>query len=383
MCLLISGKSNAIRSTLLNTKGLLHDIFSSNSDGVGAMYVTSKRKLRTPKVLPNSLAECRAFIAQLPDDDRNLALHFRMRTHGATDMTNCHPYPVIEGRIALMHNGILSQGNKADISKSDTWHYINDVVRPMLAEAPKMFLNQAWLNLIEEDISTSNRFAIMDADGELVILNKETGIEHGDLWFSNTYAWSPELLIPGYTKKFSNAKWWQSPWDRDGDREWDFSRRDYGRGTALTTTGKGSYVGNIVEKDDCDFTADDVWAALSACDPHELCDYLLDRPTFTLRTLFEDCEFIAGAEDDEYSKDDEEIVKALVDQDVPFLTRRVISCDSAAQRVAQVICWYGDWVGKAIDAKGEVGTVDAAEAELQEELDAALAEQVANENYAG
>jgi predicted glutamine amidotransferase len=61
-------------------------------------------------------------------DDREIAIHFRWTTHGKTDMLNCHPYDVIPGFIAMMHNGVLHTGNAADKNKSDTWHFIQGLL---------------------------------------------------------------------------------------------------------------------------------------------------------------------------------------------------------------------------------------------------------------
>ena len=101
MCLIITGKSSKVRSTLLNTHGLLSDIYTSNPDGIGFMYGTAKG-LKVTKSLPKNLGDATAFIQRLPVDDREIAIHFRWTTHGKTDMLNCHPYDVIPGFIAWL-----------------------------------------------------------------------------------------------------------------------------------------------------------------------------------------------------------------------------------------------------------------------------------------
>lgn len=367
MCLLIAGNAAQIRSTLLNTADLLEDIFASNADGVGAMYTTSKGVLRTPKVLPKNLAEARAFIAQLPNDDRSIAIHWRMRTHGDTDLTNCHPYPVIEGQIALMHNGVLQQGNAADKSKSDTWHYINDVVRPMLSEAPKMFTNKAWLELVENDITTSNRFAIMDHEGDLVILNKQTGIEHEGIWFSNTYAWSPELLIPGYKKVWKLPKHWRGVYPSFGtdDDEYDTW---YGTGKGHTNlTAKGSVINNESEVEE--ISEDDVWAAVSTADHAEVADLIEANPDEFFRILMTDCEFALDRPDaDDFTKSEQEVVELLLGGKPAELAQ--LAKTRSATFVAcmgQIICWYGQWYGKPINAnEASAKTTIGTEAEYEE-----------------
>jgi len=203
MCLIITGKSAKIRSTLLNTHAMLSDIYTSNPDGIGIMYATTKG-LKVTKVLPKSIADASQFISKLPNDDRELAIHFRWTTHGHTNMENCHPYDVVKGYVGMMHNGVLHTGNAADKAKSDTWHFIQDYLASPVAEHPALVHNEKFLDLIAEFIG-DNRFVFMDGEGKMSHVNKDQGIEHDDLWFSNTYAWKPSRLIPHYQSSYKYA----------------------------------------------------------------------------------------------------------------------------------------------------------------------------------
>jgi hypothetical protein len=379
MCLLITGKSAQIRATLLDTKGLLDDIFKSNADGVGAMYTNGKGALRTPKVLPKSLKAARAFIASLPKDDRSIAIHWRMKTHGDIDLENCHPYDVLPGQVALMHNGVLSQGNKADVTKSDTWHYIRNVVRPMLELAPGLMTNAAWLDLIENDITGSNRFAIMNADGELSVLNKHTGIEHDGMWFSNTYAWSPELLIPGYRKTYGRA--WAAGLLDDEDDIWDsyYQRQGSAKSSALTVL-SGGRVAVDDEEDTPVFTSEDVWNAIDKHDADELADLLWEDSFLVFDTLFENCQFALDMPV-EPTKLEIEIIAMLESGDAAKcadITSRRSSNFCAL--VAQAAVWFGTWLPKDDTAGADkLSTEDAAELKSltglsEDEYQTALAE---------
>jgi hypothetical protein len=118
-----------------------------------------------------------------------------MRTHGAIDLINCHPYEVLNRAehgidLWLMHNGILSTGNKANEKLSDTWHYINDYLKPMLAGNPDFAFHPAFKALISDHIGGSNKFVLMDNEGRQVVINEDAGVYWGGLWLSNTYAWS-------------------------------------------------------------------------------------------------------------------------------------------------------------------------------------------------
>ena len=59
MCLLVTGKSNAIRAAFLNTPGLIEDVYASNSDGLGIMYAQGEEEWELgyggPAVLSMSL----------------------------------------------------------------------------------------------------------------------------------------------------------------------------------------------------------------------------------------------------------------------------------------------------------------------------------------
>jgi len=218
MCLIITGTATKIRSTLLNTHGMLNDIYTSNPDGIGIMYATTKG-LKVTKTLPKSVADATQFISKLPNDDRQLAIHFRWTTHGHTNMENCHPYDVVNGYVAMMHNGVLHTGNAADKAKSDTWHFIQDFLSSPVLEHPALVHNDKFLDMLAEFIG-DNRFVFMDGEGKMSHVNYDQGIEHDGLWFSNTYAWTPSRLIPAYqlssrySKRYSSTMY-SSMYDYD------------------------------------------------------------------------------------------------------------------------------------------------------------------------
>lgn len=364
MCLLIAGTASQIRTTLLTTEGLMADIFSSNSDGIGTMYAEGG-VLYTKKLVPKNLGEFIEFIKAMPDDDRQLACHMRYKTHGDTDLENCHPYDVIDG-IALMHNGILSQGNSADKTKSDTWHYIKDVVRPMLEEAPAMFTNKAWLELVENDIGNGNRFAIMDSEGNMSILNKHTGIDVKGMWFSNTYAWSPELLIEGYKKAGKAKHGWGSYLDYDDDKEYD----NWPVRRLTTASRDGVTDAEYTTSSAFKLTEKDVLDAAYDSSPILLAGMLADRPRFVLDTIFDDAYLTAN---DRYDYDDDEcdILELLEAGDAHKLAKMIYddkspACDEVAGLIADCICWYCHAHGKPINEKGTAAVLKAAEDEVEE-----------------
>jgi hypothetical protein len=295
MCLLISGPSVAIRKQLLDTHGLVDDIYANNPDGLGVMF-SNANELVTTKLLPKDANEARAMINSLPDDDRELAVHWRMKTHGHIDLTNCHPYS-IDDRTAMMHNGILHTGNKANPALSDTFHFIQDY----LLGIPADVLHKAgFIEMLGKFIS-NNRFAIMSADGRLSVVNKHQGVSCENVWYSNTYAWEPAMIIPGYGKNryksyvdykgyggHLQANAWAFGLDDDRDDEYQMY------GSAGAGAGSARASAEVFEQEDERDEADDVWAyveetvdmALYQFDTTALGDLIEEFPFETLTYIF-------------------------------------------------------------------------------------------------
>jgi hypothetical protein len=84
----------------------------------------------------------------------------------------------------------LSTGNSADKSRSDTWHFIRNFIAPALTGNPDLMLDQDWQDFVGDVIGRSNKFGLVRADGQIVIINESSGVEFVGAWLSNTYAWS-------------------------------------------------------------------------------------------------------------------------------------------------------------------------------------------------
>lgn len=208
----------------------LADFYSRNSDGFGAL-IKGERGMEVVKTLGNldeieELYKSRIF-------GREAIIHFRMQTHGDIDMTNCHPYQVTND-IWMAHNGVLSTGNAADKTKSDTWHYINDYLKPMLEAHPELIHNPAFIKMVGDHIGTSNKFGFMDYRGRIAIVNRSAGVEHFNAWLSNTYAWTPSKW--GY---YTAQSRYYSGWDWEGGSTWRDDYTGYGQ-QGLLTYGKGA-----------------------------------------------------------------------------------------------------------------------------------------------
>lgn len=186
MCLLITQPANTSFDT-----AFLNGVYKLNSDGIGVMYAEDG-KVVVKKHLPKNEHEAYEFYREHVEN-KACAVHYRMRTHGATNLDNCHPYQVLsadEGyEIWLMHNGVLHTGNHNDTTMSDTWHYIQNYLRPILLNNPTFFMTEAFQDLIGEHIGSGNKFTLIDHLGNMVTVNEEQGVMFEGAWLSNTYAW--------------------------------------------------------------------------------------------------------------------------------------------------------------------------------------------------
>jgi hypothetical protein len=350
MCLIITGKSNKVRATLLNTVGLLDDIYGANSDGVGFMYGTTDG-LKIIKHLPKSVADARAAVSRMPDDDREVAIHWRMTTHGDTDLINCHPYDVIPGYVAMMHNGILHTGNAADKSKSDTWHFIKDYIASPVSEHPDLVFNLAFLDMLGDHIG-NNRFVFMNGEGRISHVNFDQGVEHDGMWFSNTYAWVPSRLIPSYrSAKYATYK--ANPMLDDDEydyQEWWDKKSGQLKPTKLVSAHHPAYNEADYEFDDDtvpmhDFTEDDVAIAVRDCEV-DMFEYMLQQdPEEMLSILFTYYDPVATnwTKLENLSKREGDVYDMLLRGDIASLVEYAEVSYHAPTVLAEVIAYYLDW----------------------------------------
>jgi len=211
MCLLVHQPS----STTFSDE-FLADVYSGNRDGIGVMY-SSGGQLVVVKALPASVDQFIAFYRE-HIEGRESVWHARMQTHGDIDLENCHPYGVTS-RVALAHNGILSTGNAWDKSKSDTWHFIRNVIRPAIEADESIVLDPTWQSFVGSLIGSSNKFGMMTASGSAVIINRAAGVEFRGAWLSNTYAWSAQKFGVGarsVSTRYTSSRIWSGySWDDD------------------------------------------------------------------------------------------------------------------------------------------------------------------------
>ena len=201
------------------TDEVLRDFYDHNSDGFGAFWGDGE-KVHVIKHV-GSVDD----IITLYNDHvkgKECVIHFRMKTHGDIDYENCHPYHITD-KLWLAHNGVLSTGNLADTTKSDTWHYIRNYLRPMVEKYGEDSLFDPQIQqFLGSHISTGNKFGIVHADGRIAIINRSQGVTHFGAWLSNTYAWTTSKFgyntgysTSTYTKKSYPTRYTSAYWDKD------------------------------------------------------------------------------------------------------------------------------------------------------------------------
>ena len=167
------------------------DFATYNQDGAGIM-VARDGKVHTHVTLDGPKAVHAKYLELYRKGDP-MFLHYRMKTHGAIDLANTHPYLVYrheDGKeLWMMHNGVLRMGNANNVQMSDTWNFIQQRLQTLTREYPKWFMNDdlvQWLG----DFIGNNRFVFLDSDGDYNIVNAQQWSTHDEHCYSNEYAWS-------------------------------------------------------------------------------------------------------------------------------------------------------------------------------------------------
>ena len=184
MCLLIHHKPGTDLSG-----DVIRNILTRNSDGFGAMWAEHGRVQVIKNVNPT--AREIEYIYDRYLKARECVMHFRMRTHGNIDYDNCHPYEVFDS-LHMAHNGVMSNMDTREHSKSDTWHLVEDYLKPMLQRDPTLVFTRPFQKMLGHYIGGGNKLAFVHKTGQIAVINRGSGFDSKGSWFSNTYAWTPE-----------------------------------------------------------------------------------------------------------------------------------------------------------------------------------------------
>jgi len=163
----------------------LRNGFQNHSDGAGFAW-SQDGKLHVAKGIFN-VDEMIAKYNEIKDF--HCLIHFRKATHGKIDAANCHPFLFNEGKLALIHNGILNIKCTID-GLSDTAHFVKLVLEPLVTKYNVPINNNSLHYLISSSIGT-DKMAVMTENGDTYIFNTDKGEWNEGSWYSNSsYKWS-------------------------------------------------------------------------------------------------------------------------------------------------------------------------------------------------
>ena len=214
----------------------LKECFRCNRDGAGYMFpedgkVQIKKGFMSFDALNTSLqADYQRLGSATP-----FVLHFRIGTHGGNNQANTHPFPLSKRmsdlkqlscsvNCGVAHNGIISLTStrtteyvqeydpelKCMVNRyvpadySDTMKFITDYLA-LIIHNKNWYTNEDNINLIEKLIGTSNKLAIMNADGHTTLIGNF--IEDGGVFYSNS-------TYKTYTRSYKD-------WDYDWEYDWE------------------------------------------------------------------------------------------------------------------------------------------------------------------
>lgn len=191
MCLIVHKESANSEFTLSQ----FYTSYTRNTDGLGIMYVEDDR-VKVEKVVGDYKAQLELFKKH---QDRDMyCLHQRFKTKGLINRANCHPYKILDYDedgidLYMMHNGTMSVPIKHQ-DMSDTWHFAEYYLKPILKADPNLINNEQFQELISGYIGTGNKLLFLNNYGEVLIFNEDKGHNENGCWFSNQYSIKPAVV---------------------------------------------------------------------------------------------------------------------------------------------------------------------------------------------
>jgi hypothetical protein len=188
-------------------KATLAECYRSNPDGAGFMYA-ERKKLNVEK---GFFSFDSFYDAYKKHEHKQTVLHFRIKTHGKVDTTNCHPF-MVNPSLGFVHNGVISGFGDAD--HSDTIGFNHGVLQPLVSKWGNLAIFQDPMkDLIESRIGYS-KLIFLDRHGNHNIFNEAKGNWDDGVWYSNTSykpyvapvtAWKPSY--PNYSS-YGKRSWY-------------------------------------------------------------------------------------------------------------------------------------------------------------------------------
>jgi hypothetical protein len=229
MCIAIMKSANKKIS-----KSTLRRCYDANPDGAGFMYAEDKQL-----VVKKGYFTFKEFYKEYrPHGDKQVLIHFRIKTHGPIDKNNCHPFLVNSG-LGFIHNGIIS--GYGSNSKSDTIEFNESILQKIVAKhGNNSLFDDPMVELIENIIGYS-KLVFLDRHGNYKIMNENKGAWNNGVWYSNNSWKKPEPVK--HTNFLSHPyQRYNTPSNHHKVGDWVMVSEDYWYGTGDSTV--------VIEKDE-------------------------------------------------------------------------------------------------------------------------------------
>lgn len=180
----------------LPDKEKLHNGFINNSDGVGVAVLKPNKRVVYIKKDFIDFETFHTWVTENVGIDDLCVIHFRLATSGKVDSGNRHPFPITYNKnllrkstlyckMAVAHNGILSDYSIKDSKYSDTQKFVVDI----LANIKYKLDNTAIRKLVTSYIG-NDKLAIIDGVNRKLILFGDFTKDESILYSNNGYTYN-------------------------------------------------------------------------------------------------------------------------------------------------------------------------------------------------
>ena len=230
MCIAIMKSANKKIS-----KSTLRRCYDANPDGAGFMYAEDKQL-----VVNKGYFTFKEFYKEYkPHGDKQVLIHFRIKTHGPIDKDNCHPFLVNSG-LGFIHNGIIN-GYGSNI-KSDTIEFNESILQKIVSKhGNNSLFDDPMVELIENVIGYS-KLVFLDRHGNYTIMNEKKGNWNDGVWYSNMSWKKPEPVKHTNYLSYPYKRQASLPSNHHKVGDWVMVGEDYVYGTGDNTS--------IIKKDE-------------------------------------------------------------------------------------------------------------------------------------
>ena len=172
------------------SKHLIKNAYAHNSDGFGLMYSENGHVNVIKGMFP--LDKILYLIKR--HENKDVAIHLRRRTVGDVNKNNVHPFQVLNKEehgldLFLMHNGTFRSLNPTG-GESDTVAFTQQLRRRIIDGDIDIY-SPISIKALQDEIMSYNKVLLMTGKGEIITLNKNSGHQRGNVWFSNMYSLQP------------------------------------------------------------------------------------------------------------------------------------------------------------------------------------------------